>query len=371
MVWGNPQSKTERLMKGVLSPLGAFYGLGNLLHRLAYSSGLARKHKMPVPVISVGNITVGGTGKTPVVISIAQYFIQRGIKTAIISRGYKRPSNQGVVVVGNGRSNFQDVSVSGDEPMLIAQSVPEAVVLSSPDRVSACKKAISEFDCKLIILDDGFQHYRLERDIDIVLIDYNDDLQNDSLLPAGRLREQLSALKRASHVVITKVPEVPDQKKIRDLRFLIVECAPASDIRICRIIPKQWRNVSGGNETLPLNALRGRATLAFSGIARPKSFNNTLRDLGLTVIAQRFFPDHHWYQAGDLANLRSMLKESDADCFVTTAKDAVKLQHLDLDIPVYALDLETVWPEGMPKMEIDSNRTNSASESGTKSNSVK
>ncbi len=373
MSWGNPKNNSERILKGVFSPLGAFYGFGNLLHRLSYSWGINRKNKMSVPVISVGNITVGGTGKTPVVISIAQYFIAQGIKTAIISRGYKRPSNEGVVVVGNGRSNFQDVSVSGDEPMLIAQSVPEAVVLSSPDRVSACKKAISEFGCKLIILDDAFQHYKLERDIDIVLIDYNDDLVNDSLLPAGRLREPLSQLKRATHVVITKLPEAPDQKKLVELRSLITEYAPLAGISTCRIIPKQWRNVSStGNECLPITALRGRETLAFCGIARPNSFKSLLNDLGLTVIAQRYFSDHHWYQKGDFANLRAMLKESEADFFVTTAKDGVKLRHLDLDVPVYALDLETVWPEGMPRMDIGSKSPNSTSQSsGEKSKSTK
>jgi len=326
---------------------------------------------MTVPVISVGNITVGGTGKTPVVISIAQHFIGQGIKTAIISRGYKRPANEGVVVVGNGRSNFQDVTVSGDEPMLIAQSVPEAIVLSSPDRVSACKKAITEFGCQLIILDDAFQHYKLERDIDIVLVDYNDEFEKDSLLPAGRLREPYSALKRATHVVITKLPEAPDQLKIRNMRSSIVDLAPFAAICSCRIIPKQWRNISSpNNEILPVNALRGRTTLSFCGIARPKSFKSVLNDLGLTVIATRFFPDHHWYQAGDFANLRAMLKESEADFFVTTAKDAVKMQHLSLDVPVYALDLETIWPEGMPQMELNkksSNKTLNADNSLEKS----
>jgi tetraacyldisaccharide 4'-kinase len=337
---------------------------------MSYFLGISRRHKLDVPVVSVGNITVGGTGKTPVVISIAKHFVERGIKTAIVSRGYKRPSNEGVVVVGNGRSNFQDVSVSGDEPMLIAQAVPEAVVLSSPDRISACQKAITEFDCKLIILDDAFQHYKVERDIDIVLIDYNDDLKNDSLLPAGRLREPLTELKRGTHFVITKLPELPDQQKLRSIRSLINDYNSTADIRSCRIVPKYWRNVSTtGKDMLQLNALSGRKTVSFCGIARPKSFEDSLRDLGLTVVAHRRFPDHHWYKNSDLANLRAMLKESDADCFVTTTKDAVKLQHLELDVPVYALELETIWPEGLPQLEFGPGQSKTST--GEKSKSLK
>jgi tetraacyldisaccharide 4'-kinase len=226
MSWGNPTTPVEKLRKTLLAPASFAYFMGSLCRLEGYRAGLLKREQADVPVISVGNITCGGTGKTPVTIDLAQRFIAAGIRVGILSRGYKRRSKDATVVVSDGAGHFASCEDSGDEPYLIAKRLPRAVVMVGSNRRASANLAVSHYNCELLLLDDGFQHFPMRRDVDLVLIDYNDEPASDSLLPSGRLREPLTALSRASSLVITKIPEKYDQEKIDALEKVLHRYAP-------------------------------------------------------------------------------------------------------------------------------------------------
>ena len=273
MSWGNPQSSQEKLLCGLMSPLSLGYGIGSYFRLAAYSQGYVKRVRLPIPVVSIGNITCGGTGKTPMAIDVTRRLIAAGYKVAVLSRGYARKSKQKVTVVSNGKGEFAMCEEAGDEPLLIALSVPEAIVIVGSSRVETAALAIEEYQADAIVLDDGFQHIRLERDLDVILIDYNDDPENDTLLPAGRLREPLTALNRAKVVVITKVPPNPDEERLESLRTQIRKYAERAEIVAARFVPKRLRTSTG---EAPLTQLKGQRVVAFCGVARPEGFAATL-----------------------------------------------------------------------------------------------
>jgi tetraacyldisaccharide 4'-kinase len=345
MSWGNPENLSERISAGALKPFSWAYGIGNDLHRRWHHS-VMKPARMSVPVISVGNITCGGTGKTPMVISLARYMIAMGVKVCVVSRGYRRQEDQALTVVSDGAGEFAGCLQSGDEPLLIARSVPKAVVIVGTNRFDACKKAVEQFGCDVILLDDGFQHYPLARHLDIVLLDYADDLTNNSLLPAGRLREPVRQLKRAGHIVITKVPHKYDQARLRRLKATAVNLSEAS-VNTCRFIVQGLTAVPFG-PVAPISSVNHHAVVAFCGLARPEGFFSMLKDHGVNVVAQKSFGDHHWYEAKDLEALRQIMKANDATLLITTQKDAVKLAGLGNTEDVLALVIDTEWLEGLP-----------------------
>lgn len=348
MSWGNPSDSLEKLGQVALAPVSFFYQIGTNVRGLFYQLGFSKRVTLPAKVISVGNITVGGTGKTPVVIDLAKRFTDAGCKVAVLSRGYKRKSKAPYVVVSDGRGNFASCEESGDEPFLIAKSVPSAVVIVGSKRVDTGRIACEKYGCDLILLDDGFQHWALDRDLDIVLIDYYDNLENDALLPAGRLRENLDALNRAQYVVITKVPLDADESRLADLKTQIAHHAPKAKLSYCSFVYKSLTKIDDSHEH-NLDELTGKPVLAFSGIARPQSFITSLEGLGITVVAEVDFPDHHWFSEDDMKAVVEEMKDSSAILAVTTAKDAVRISPaLHPDMPVYVLNLETSWQGEYP-----------------------
>lgn len=345
MSWGNPQTPLEKMQNALLAPASAAYFMGSLCRLQGYSAGLLKREKVDIPVISVGNITCGGTGKTPVTIDLAQTFIKAGIKVGILSRGYKRRSNSATVVVSDGCGHYASCEESGDEPYLIAKRLPKAVVLVGSNRRASANLAISHYNCQLLILDDGFQHFPLNRDVDMVLIDYNDEPDKDSLLPAGRLREPLSALSRASSLVITKIPENYEQAKIDKLQKCLSQHAPGSTISKCSFVASHL--VSSNCVLLPAEALKGNSILAVSALASPKSFHNLLKEKGADVIDTISWPDHHWYSDADM--LRIEQAATRAAMVVTTEKDLVKMKPSErLSEKLYALRIETKWLDSPP-----------------------
>jgi len=352
MSWGNPETASEKLQAALLQPLAWIYGQGNRLQRLCYEKSLLTPLEADVPVISVGNITCGGTGKTPVVISLAQYLEAHNVKVGIVSRGYRRLVAQDLTVVNDGGGDFADCLQSGDEPLLIAHSVPRAIVISGPDRVTACKWATERFGCKVILLDDGFQHYPLRRQVDIVLVDYGDDPERDNLLPAGRLREPLNQLKRASHIVITKVPLPIDPGRLENLKNTLTQHAPKASLSICRFVSRGLitaeDSTGQGRGWRDVNSLKGEPVVAFCGLARPTGFFSLLQSHGIEVVARESFPDHHWYTQADWERLRLLRREHGAVMLVTTQKDLVKLSLLKGVEDVLALVIDTEWIEGIP-----------------------
>lgn len=349
MSWGNPETSQEKLLCALLWPASAGFGIGLYARMIAYNLNLLKQKRVPATVISVGNITCGGTGKTPITIDLTQRLVEMGHKVAVLSRGYKRLSKDRILVVSDGAGNVASCPESGDEPYLIAKSVPEAVVIVGSKRTDTAPLAVKRYGCDVIILDDGFQHFPLARNNDVVLIDYNDDLSRDKLLPAGRLREPLSALARADWVIVTKVPSSPDLERLSNLRMLIARYAPKAHVSACRMKASQLQPLGAPEIKLSLQSLHGASVFAFSGIARPAAFVEQLEDLAADVVARRNFGDHHWYTHADVGELRAAFTESGAKYLVTTEKDAVKLHPaMAKELPIAVLRQEVEWIGPLP-----------------------
>jgi tetraacyldisaccharide 4'-kinase len=349
MSWGHAETSHEKLISALLMPIAAGFRLGLLARLMAYNAGFLTQKKFDVPVISIGNITVGGTGKTPVTIDIARRLTKQGHKVGILSRGYKRQSKEPIVVVSNGAGQIQSCNASGDEPYLIAKAVPQAVVIVGSKRINTAEVAINKYGCDVLLLDDGFQHWPIARTTDIVLVDYNDEPAQDRLIPAGRLREPLAALARAQWVVVTKVPESPDLDKLARLQATIARYAPKAQVTSCRMAPYAVQCIGSGDSILSTNSLNGMRVVAFSGIARPEVFAAQLSELGASVVGNISFGDHHWYTPEDIERVRQEYARTNAQLIVTTEKDAVKLQtKMIRDLPFAALQQQVEWLGPVP-----------------------
>jgi tetraacyldisaccharide 4'-kinase len=324
MSWGNPSNNKEKALAALLWPAATAYGVGAFSRLMAYNTGLLRRSRLAVPVISVGNITVGGTGKTPVTIDLARRLHIAGHKVGILSRGYKRKSNEKRIIVSNGENLLTSSFECGDEPYMMAQALPRCVVIAGANRAENAQIAMNKFGCTALILDDGFQHFGIMRGEDVALIDYNDELENDHLLPAGRLREPLAGLVRANWVVVTKVPEQTDQEKLDRIRAMIGKQAPDAQITSCRIKPAAVQ-AYGSDVQMPADTLEGAKVFAFCGIARPEPFFASLRALGADIVGQSVFGDHHWFTPREIDDLRNAMEERDAEMLITTEKDAVRV----------------------------------------------
>jgi tetraacyldisaccharide 4'-kinase len=324
-----PKSK---LAKALLAPAALVYKALVSARAKAYEAGLASVKKVEVPVISVGNITVGGTGKTPVTMYLAKQLIDQGHKVGILSRGYNRKSKSEFIVASDGEKILCPVEDCGDEPYMMALEVPQAIVICGRSRSSIARLAIDKYKCDVLLLDDGFQHILLHREINIALLDYADDLANEQLLPAGRLREPASALARATHVIITKVPLNADSNKIERIKNIVRKYSPKCLIYACRF--KLENSVSTQNKT----------AVAFAGIARPDQFFQDLDapELKITLRATLPFADHHWYDDFDIKKIQNSLERSRSDIGLTTKKDLARLASRKLEPQVARLLEKTV-----------------------------
>ena len=310
----------SRAVEVFLRSVAIVYRLAIALRNLAYRSGLLRTHKLPVPVLSVGNITLGGTGKTPTAIAVATQVLAQGKRPAIVSRGYGRLSPRTVEIVSDGKSVLVGPARSGDEPAMMAARLSGVPVVVGSDRQEAGRVAVERFQPDVIVLDDGFQHRRLTRDMNIALVDGVDPFGNGRLFPAGILREPLSALRRASVVVITRADRAADLEGLK----AVIRSKTSAVIMTGSYRPVGLVDAATG-ATRPLQVLRGAHVLAFAGIARPDAFEATLSGLGAEITTFRTYPDHYSYS---IADLKVLLDESarSASLLVTTEKDGVKLK---------------------------------------------
>lgn len=300
-----------RLGYGLLRPLSTAFGVAVAARDLAYRSGLARARRAPLPVVSVGNLAVGGTGKTPFTLWLAGALLERGRRVAILSRGYGG-LRSGVRVVSRGRGPETGVAEVGDEPVMLAKSFRGAVVVA-PRRIDGAL-ASAALGCDVVVLDDGFQHRALMRDLDIVLL----DSRRRTLLPAGPLREQLRALRRADAVVLVGEngeAVVPDVLRGHgETAVYLMRMRAAS---LVESVGGLWRE-------RPLGDLAGRRVLAVAGIARPFRFFDLLRQWDAEILEVFEFPDHHRYTAAEWHRIARQGRA--ADLIVTTEKDLVKLE---------------------------------------------
>jgi tetraacyldisaccharide 4'-kinase len=322
--------------KGLLFPLyllSLLYGGAVRARALFYSLGLLKTKTLRCPVISVGNITVGGTGKTPLVMALAKGLMARGIAVAILSRGYKRTKTS-ESVVSDGKAILLSSEESGDEPFLMAKACPNTPVLVGKNRFANGRIALQRFGVKGLILDDGYQHLSLNRDINILLIDSHIGFGDRHLLPRGILREPLSQLRRADLFLLTKAE---DPETCQLLEKEISKIHPGAQVFHSYYKPVSL--VGPQEEQEELHSLEGKNILALSGIAHPNDFSSMLRKCGMKIVGEAIFPDHHLYTNKDLSYIEE--KIIGVDGIVTTEKDMVKLKTLNIDyLPIRALRIE-------------------------------
>ena len=307
-------------------------------------------------VVVVGNLTVGGTGKTPVVEKFARALHDRGRKVAILSRGYKSKSvplwkkwwwslthaeEPPPRIVSDGRRVLLDSEQAGDEPYMLARNLPGVIVLVDKNRVKAGEFAIKKFGCDTLVLDDGFQYLPLKGRLNLLLVDKTNPFGNGHLLPRGILREPIKHLKRASYIFLTK----SNGQRDPELEALIAEHNPGVDIIECAHRPQYLQRfgvaLDAPDARMPLTFLKGRRVFAFSGIATPESFEKFLRDLGASLVGRERFLDHYRFEKEDIAELFTLAQAERAECLVTTEKDAVRIsESLPCPLPLYYLRLE-------------------------------
>ncbi|MBT9138316.1 tetraacyldisaccharide 4'-kinase [candidate division NPL-UPA2 bacterium Unc8] len=311
----------------ILTVLSQLYRVVIFFIALFYRRDILRRRKLPCYVISVGNITAGGTGKTPAVAMIAGLLKERGRKVAILSRGYKRIHSRWSIVhskigvVSDGAKTLMDVKESGDEPYLLSRKLPGIAVLVGGDRRLTGSYAITNFRTDTIVLDDGFQYLRLHRDLDIVIIDSAAPFGNGRLLPRGRLREPLRSLRRGKIFLLTRVDQADN---IDNLIKRLGEINPHAKIVQTIHFPEHLIDIRTGSRE-EIAVLSGKKILALSSIGSPESFEKTLIGLGAVLVKKLRFPDHHWYVENELREIKKKAIEKRAEFIVTTEKDAVRI----------------------------------------------
>ena len=337
--WYDPApSSGARLLLGALAPAGWAFGAAARLRGAAYDRGLLPVSRAPVPVLSVGNLAVGGAGKTPVVLALAERLLARGARPAVLTRGYGATVNRARVVCA-GDGPCLDASEAGDEPTLLARRLPALVVLAGPDRAALAERAVRDHGATVCLLDDGLQHRRLHRDLDLVVLDASAPLGNGRRLPAGPLREGIEALDRA-HLVWLSRADRPGP----GLDALLAEAeARGLPVVRSRYRPTALVDVAGGAPE-PVDALAGARVLALSGIARPEGFRRTLEALGAEVVAEARFPDHHRFAAAELEAVRAEAEAAGAR-IVTTEKDAARLGAGAGEVRALRVDVELLEGE--------------------------
>ncbi len=325
------------------------YELAARLRLWGYEQGWLRTHRLPRPVISVGNLTVGGTGKTPVVMYVVDRLTAQGNRVAILSRGYRRRSKAPQLLVSDGRQVLVGPEEAGDEPYLMARRCPQAVVAVGADRYALGQWVLSRLPVDCFVLDDGFQHVQLHRDVNLLLVDASDTAGLEAGLPVGRLREPLSAAARASAVLITRVDR---EQAAEPVRRRLLQACPTLPSPVCVGFPAEEFRRVGTDDRRSRDAFHGRSAVIFSGIGNAGSFRALVEGLGITVSETLAFPDHVHYTHAMVETIRARAKAGRADLLVTTEKDADKVAPLlGADDGCWAVRLRTEIVSGQDRLE--------------------
>jgi tetraacyldisaccharide 4'-kinase len=332
LLGGQRRGLRAALLRGLLALAEVPYRGTVAWRNWRYDRSASKSQRVGVPVVSVGNLTVGGTGKTPMVAWLARWFRERGVRVAVVSRGYGAAEGQ-----------------RNDEAMELELRLPDVPQMQNPDRVAGALAAIEEFQCQLVLLDDGFQHRRLRRDVDIVLLDATEPFGFGHLLPRGLLREPVSSLRRAHAVVLSRADAVAPERR-EGIRAKVRRHAPSAVWAEASHAPAALVNSAGGSR--PPHDLRGKRILAFCGIGNPGAFRRTLAALGAEEATFREFADHHAYRREDIAELAQAARGCSADLAVCTQKDLVKIRADWLgETPLFALQIDLEITAGRPELE--------------------
>jgi len=340
------------MFRGFLGSMSKLYEGAVSLRLWLYRTRILRERNLGCLVVSIGNLTVGGTGKTPVVEKFARSLQDGGRRVAILSRGYKSVKQPFVKrlagkiqgkneidpprVVSDGKSLLLDSKTAGDEPYMLAANLRDIPVVVDKDRVKSGKHAIGELNCDTLILDDGLQYLRLRHRLDIVLVDRWHPFGTERLLPRGTLREPPRNLKRASYIFITKCNGEPNDDLIERIRLY----NRTAEIIECEHRPRYLQHIET-RESRPLEELKGKKVGTVSAIAVPESFEDGVRKLGATLEATCRFMDHHRFTEQEIISFINCCIESEVDMILTTEKDAVRFPRLGrMDVPIYFLRVE-------------------------------
>lgn len=322
VISGKKKGVGPSLLKCLFLFLSFFYGVVVRFRNLLFNLGLKKSHAAKVPVISIGNITTGGTGKTPFSAWVCHWYLNRNRKPVFLSRGYKSLDEE-----------------SNDEKRVLEQLCPGVPHLQNRDRVRSSQKAVEEFGAEVLLLDDGFQHRRLRRDLEIVLIDAMNPWGYGHLLPRGLLREPLSGLKRADLIVITRADHV-DESVIEKIVERIASIRGTPDH--VRVAYPPSRLISHEESSQDIGDYQGKKVAAFCGIGNPEGFRKMLKSIDLEPVWFKAFPDHHHFTGEDFQQMETELKEKKIEVLLTTQKDLVKFPKGSISsFPLYAVQIET------------------------------
>lgn len=347
-------STIDRLIKGILFLFSRLYRRAVQFRIWLYDKRILRHHSLGCLVVSIGNLSCGGTGKTPVVEKFARTLAQKGRKVAVLSRGYLSKdrslpekiialfkSNKKEIpprIVSDGKHLLLNSLSAGDEPYMLASNLRDVVVIVDKDRVKSGRYAISDFEADTLILDDGFQYLDLKPRLNILLVDAQSPFDNHHVLPRGLLREPVKNIRRANYVFITKSDGSP---KLKHLKRFIRKHNKKAEIIECRHKPLYLEDVFDQDEQVQLGILKGLKIAALSGIANPKSFEDFLEEYGAKIVYRERFADHHRFEQQEIIDFMNNAISKGAVAAITTEKDAVRIPRLDRrDIPFYFLRVE-------------------------------
>ncbi len=355
IIKGKRHKKKDKLLRGILFILSRLYRTIVQFRLWLYSNRIIRNKSVGCLVVSIGNLSCGGTGKTPVVEVFAKNLSQKGRKVAVLSRGYRSKDNRSFFekitkkifasdtkfpprVVSDGQNLLLNSMTAGDEPYMLASNLKNVAVLVDKDRVKAALHAISNFEVDTILLDDGFQYFDLQSHINILLIDSTTPFHNHHVLPRGLLREPIKNIKRADYIFLTKSN---GGNHLRHLKFFIRKHNRRAEIIECCHKPMYLEKVYERGSREPLELLKNKKIASICAIAYPESFEKFLIKLGSTLVVKKSFADHHRFSEQEIINFHNAAKENGADLILTTEKDAVRMPRLNRrDIDVYFLRVE-------------------------------
>jgi tetraacyldisaccharide 4'-kinase len=351
-------------LRFLLSPISKIFAATSSARSALYKKGILKSFDLSSPVVSIGNLTVGGTGKTPLVRLVAERLAENGHRVCILTRGYKRANPNERVLVSDGEQILADARTSGDEPFELARKLLGiAAVVADKNRVEAGFWAKENLGATAFVLDDGFQHLRLKRNLDVVTVDATNPFGNGKLLPAGILREPLSALKRADLIVLTRADL---SREISNLESEIKKYNPNCPVLLAKNEIKQLkplaeflnlpaktqnaRNLENDSAfRVPHSALKAAA---FCALGNTAAFFRDLEKVGLKIVAAESFPDHYAYRQADVEEIERKARETSAEILITTAKDGVKLEKIKFSLPCFAAEAETVFEDAEPLLKL-------------------
>ena len=336
IVYGNRRGFAASVVRGFLYVLSGLYRTSIWLYLLPFNIGLRKRRRLSVLVISVGNLTVGGTGKTPVVQYLSKGFAERKWMPAVLSYGYGGALSGKFGIVSDRTGVRLTSDICGDEPAMLASDLPGIPVLVCKDRGISGQVAIDDLQANILLLDDGFQVWKLHRDFDILLMNADTPFDNGRTLPAGKLREPVSALKRANCVIVTGdcKPEKKDGV-LEEIRSISIKIP----VFFGSFKPSQVANISDGTINA-VESIKEKRVLALSAIAKPNLFEDMLAATGAVLVGSERFPDHHLYSAEDVQQINRRASETAAELIATTDKDAVKLKGYQFAVPVISVRRE-------------------------------